>query len=98
MRTISSSKPVARKNYGCDASVWLVEGLISYGEISSYNFTFSELRAIVKARKNGWRILKGEKHSQASIVSCDNEILSWRAITEIHDICLRHELYEHDVC
>ncbi len=99
MRVISSSNPVARKNYGCDASTWFVEGVLSYGELSSYKFTFSELRAIVMARKNGWRVIKGEKHSQAAIVSCDNDLLSWRAITAIHDICQKYELYsDEEIC
>ena len=91
MRTISSSKPIARKNYGCDACVWLVEGVIGYGEVDSYDLTFSERRSIVTARKNGWRIMKGEKHSQATIESCENELFSWRAITIIHEICKKYD-------
>ena len=98
MRTVSSSNPVARKNYGCDACVWLTEGVIYSGDLNSYNFTFSELRTIVAARKNGWRIMKGEKHSQASMISCDGYFVSWRAITAIHEICIRHDLYEYEVC
>ncbi len=96
MRLLSESEPVARKNYGCDASVWVAE---YWDDISHLKFSFTELRAIVTAKKNGWRIMKGEKHSQATVVSCEDELFSWRAITAIHDICLEHELYpEAEVC
>ena len=99
MRTLSGSNPVARKNYGCDACTWLIESVLSYGEVDSYDFTFSELRAIVTARKNGYRIMKGEKHIQATIVSCEGTLISWRAITDIDEICLEHDLYpEEEVC
>ena len=95
MRVLRSSTPVARKNYGCDACVWIIEGLPDVAD----GLTFSELRSIVTARKNGWRVMKGEKHSQATIVGCDNDLFSWRAITAIHDICQKYEIYgDEEVC
>jgi len=94
MRTISESEPVARKNYGCDACVWLTERLYD----SSLNLTFAERRAVIKARQNGWRIMKGEKHLQATIIGCENEIISWRAIPEIHAICVEYDIYEDAIC
>ena len=94
-RTISESTPVARKNYGCDACNWISEGMPDVLEGLSY----SEIRAIVKARNNGWRIMKGQKHLQATIVSCDGDLVSWRAIPAIHDICMEHDIYDYDdVC
>lgn len=99
MRTISQSKPVARKNYGCDACVWITESGAYLNEFNDYDFTATEEKAIATAKKNGWRVMKGEKHSQASVVDCDGVLISWRAITAIHEICLEHELYpEAEVC
>lgn len=99
MRTISTSKPVARKNYGCDACVWITEGILGYDCIDDYNMTFAELRSIVRAKQNGWRIMKGQKHLQATIESCDGDLLSWRAIPEIDEICKKYEIYVYeDVC
>ncbi len=94
MRWISNSIPVARKNYGCAACVWITEGLPDVLD----GFTFSELRSIVKARNNGWRVLKGEKHLQATVIGCNEEIFSWRAIPEIHNICLKYDIYQDDIC
>ena len=96
MRTISESEPVARKNYGCDACVWLTE--YDWKELISLGLTFAERRAVIKARQNGWRIMKGEKHLQATIIGCENEIISWRAIPEIHAICLKYDIYEDAIC
>jgi hypothetical protein len=98
-RIISSSEPVARKNYGCDACIWISESDLYRDPWFMADLNFAEKRAIAKAHLNGWRIMKGEKHLQSTIVSCDGDLVSWRAIPEIHAICEKYELYEYDnVC
>ena len=94
MRTISQSTPVARKTYGCDACVWLTEGGMDFLD----EMTFTDKREIVKARQNGWRILKGEKHTQATLISCDGDMISWRAIPAIDEICKKYDIYVYDIC
>ena len=92
-RVISNSYPVARKNYGCDACNWVTEWLDEFVAI----LTFTEKRVVARARMNGWRIMKGEMHNKATIVGCDGELYTWRAITAIHELCVEHDVYE-DVC
>ncbi len=85
------TNPKARKNYGCCACDWV-------SEIGEYDYmTFAERRAVVIARNNGWRILKGEKHHCQTILDCDGKPFTFRAKFEIHDICIKYDIYE-DVC
>jgi len=98
-RTISTSEPIARKNYGCDACIWITEPGLERDESFMKDLTFAEKRAIAKAHLNGWRVMKGEKHLQATIVSCDGDLVSWRAIPEIDAICNKYDLFIYDnVC
>ena len=95
-RVISKSEPVAQKNYGCDACVWIVE----YPEIiDDCEMSFTDKRIVVKARQNGWRVMKGEKHLQFTIVSCDGDLISVRCIKAINDLCKKYDIYpEEDLC
>lgn len=78
----------ARKDHACMASVWLRECL---GDLSS--LTFGELRVIAKARKNGWKIKAGEPYIRQNNIQ-DGEYYVFKAIPEIHQICLKHKVYE----
>lgn len=101
MRHIGQPKIVtARKNYGCDACVWVTESDVLENEHWLNELSFAEKRAIVKARKNGWRVMKGDKCLIHTLVSCDGKlIMTWRAIPEIHTINSNHCMYEDaEVC
>ena len=101
MRSIGPSKIViARKNYGCDACVWLVESDVISDEWFLDDLSFAEKRTLVKARKNGWRIMKGERCLCQTLVSCDGkDIITWRAIPEINALNHRHDVYQDaEVC
>ena len=101
MRHIGQDKIVtARKNYGCDACVWITEAGLDTDDGFLDELSFSEKRSLVKARRNGWRVMKGEKCMTSTLVSCDGGIImTWRAIPEIHEINQRHGMYEDaDVC
>lgn len=92
MTLLSEEHLTASKDYDCDASIWITEGNLEreYGL-----FTFSELRSLVKAKNNGWKIKKGEKYT---IQICKNhkaKSYTFRAIPEIHNICIKYDLYEH---
>lgn len=87
IEVLSDSTPKARKEYDCMACDWINE---SWGY---YNFTFSELRKIVNARKNGYKIKKGEVYiNQRNIF--DARFYTFRAIPEMHEICLKYNIYE----
>lgn len=81
--------PVARKNYCCDASDWIMNS-----DVFS-DCTFKEKRQIVIAQRNGWKIKKGDKYTyQVNIWSGDFNV--FKAITAMHDICVNYDLYQED--
>jgi len=56
-------------------------------------FTFAERRQIVIARRNGWRIKKGEKYVK-QFTKCCGDIGTFRAIPAIHAICVKYKIYQ----
>lgn len=83
---ISESFPRARKDYICQACEVIRDFL------GDEEFSFSECKEIVKARRNNWKIKKGERYFRQ--VLKDGSIYTWRAIPEIDQICRDHDLYE----
>lgn len=85
---ISEKTPVARKEYGCDACGLLLESLPDAVE----EMTFTEKRAFVKARRNNFKIVKGQRYRNAF---CNDmgEVFTYRAIPEIDEIVQRLEWY-----
>ena len=87
MIILSESSHIADKDHHCSACDWLCQVL------HDFKFTFAERRDIVKARKDGWMIKKGKKYIVQNNVAC-GEFYVFKAIPEIHDICLDYDLYE----
>jgi hypothetical protein len=83
---INESYPTARKDYNCAACERLRDVL------GDKEFTISEYREIVKAKRQNWKIKKGQKYFRQ--VLTDGEIYTWRAIPEIDQICRDHNLYK----
>jgi len=88
IRVITESEPKARRNHCCDACHWI----LSAG-INGMGYSFAELRSIAKAKKNKWRITKGQRYLKQCNVQ-DGEIRTFKAIPEIHDICIKYDLYD----
>ena len=86
--TLSESTPKARKDYDCDACTWLINS-----DIDGQGFTRPELRSISAARKNKWRIAKGQKYLRQNNVF-DGAIRTFKAIPEIDAICHKYDLYD----
>lgn len=82
----------ARKDHRCSACEFMRENL---SEIGSGRIAFSELRAVARAKKSNYKILKGEPYIRQRNV-LDGDIYTFKAIPEIHDICLKYELYPED--
>ena len=62
--------------------------------VYEYTFTFTELRKIVKARRNGWKIKKGEKYiRQNNVDETSGDFYTYKAIPAIHDICIKNDVY-----
>jgi hypothetical protein len=85
---IHESKPKARKDYNCDACEFLFNA-----PVLEIGLTFTEYRAVVKATQAKYRILKGTKYIRQ--FNSDDSGNSWtfRAILDIHLICINHDLY-----
>lgn len=88
VKTLSESRLVARKDHNCDASDWICQQ-----GLGNVDFSFSEYRAITKAKKQGWKIKKGQEYIRQNNVQ-DGEPYTFKAIPELHQICLDHDLYD----
>lgn len=88
-RLIAQTEHVARKEHYCMASDFINEG----GNLRGYTFTFSEWRAIIKARDNNWKIIPGQKYLK-QFVSYEGSAYTFKAIPEIHAICLKYDYYQ----
>lgn len=88
IEVLSESKPIANKEHRCDAC----DRLLHYG-YNGTGLTMKELRSVALAKRNNWKIAKGQQYIRQNN-KCDGEIYTFKAIPEIHEICLRLEFYE----
>lgn len=86
---IRDARPIAKKDYSCDACDYILKN-----GIDGNNYPISELRKIVKAKMNGYKILKGERYVM-QVNKLDGDFYVFRAIPEMHELCLKYELYEY---
>ena len=89
---LSQSTPTARKDYPCDACVWLLEFGNLRQIINELDLTFSEKRVIIRVFKDGRKIRKGNKYLKQNNKQ-DGRIYTFRAIPEIHDACIKKDMY-----
>ena len=85
---LSESRPIARKEHECMACDFILAS-----GINGFGYSFSELSLIVKAKRKGYKISKGDKYIRQNNVF-DGELYTFKAIPEMHDICVKYELYE----
>jgi hypothetical protein len=85
---IHESRPIARKNYTCNACDFLFE----LDDPCELGLTFIEKREVVRARQKGYKILKSERYVRQFNKDGGNT-WTFRAIPTIHDICVKHDLY-----
>tara|TARA_R110000772_G_scaffold8649_1_gene28710 strand:+ start:644 stop:916 length:273 start_codon:yes stop_codon:yes gene_type:complete len=86
---LSESEPIARKQHNCMAC----EFILNCG-VNGFGYTFAELRLIAKAKRNNYNVVKGQKYIRQNNI-CDGEIYTFKAIPEMHELCLKHDLYDH---
>jgi hypothetical protein len=77
----------ARKDYPCEACEWLVNS-IDHGEL-----TFSELRQVALAKRDGYKIKKGQTYVRVK-GKWEGEFAIFRARPAIDDICRKHSIYQ----
>jgi len=83
---LRNTYPIAKKQYNCQAYEWISNVCDSFEDM-----TFSERKHIVIARKNKGNILKGQRYLYQ--VQVDSKIITFRAIPELHEICLKYNIY-----
>ena len=84
---IFESTPVARKDHDCMASEWFLNS-----DVFDY-LTFSEKKIVVRQKRNGWKIRKGQQYIRQFNKGC-GDVWVFKAIPEIHELCLKYDLYE----
>jgi hypothetical protein len=89
MAVVETRYQKAKKDYVCNACEWLFE-------LESIDFTVAEYEAMAKAKHNKHMIKKGQKYLR-QVITCGGDMMIFKAIPEIHSICLKYNLYQ-DVC
>jgi len=85
---LSETYPTARKEHRCEAS----EYLLGCG-YNGMGLSFAELRDVVKAKRNNWKIQPGAKYIKQTGIY-EGAFYTFKAIPSIHAICLKHNYYE----
>jgi hypothetical protein len=85
----NTTYPVAKKQHDCMASEWIVNALSDIVGMCNY----SEKRELVKARRNKWKILPGQKYLRQAMV-WGGSLGTFKAIPEMHCICVKYDIYE----
>lgn len=83
---LSESRPKAKKDHDCIACEFIRESL------NQGYFTFEQYREIVKAKRNGWKIKKGNIYLRQNCVS-DGHVYTFKAIPEMAELCSELDLY-----
>ena len=83
----SITEQVARRDYNCSACEWV------HDWINEQVFSFAELRLIAKAKRDGWRIKKGQKYIKVT-GKWDGDWSVFRARPEINELCQKHGIYQ----
>jgi hypothetical protein len=87
---LKESTLVTDHEYNCDAYPWLDNSEIE-------RMTFSEAKAFIKARRNNGKIKPGQRYIEQYIWYggyCFVYCHVFRAIPELHQICLKYDIYE----
>lgn len=89
--TLISEKEVkkARKEYDCNASLFIRDYLNNCIDLP---FSFAEKRAIILAKRNGWKILKGQPYTK-QFNSVDGKTYTFRVIPSMNQICIKYKMY-----
>jgi len=82
--------PTAKKVHNCMASEWIVNGDLHE---TFRCCTWDEKKAIIRARRNNYRIHPGQKYLRQAMV-WDGQLGTFKAIPAMHDICCKYNLYE----
>jgi len=85
-----TTKPKARKDYHCCAWEWLAD--CDWSEFDQ--LTFSERKAIVRAKRNNFMIKRGDIYTKTT-GKYEGEFVVFRAIPELNAICKKYDIYDN---
>ncbi len=91
-RGISSMIVRAKKNHICNACECIRWNLKDLADI---NLTFAEKRAVIQAKWDGWRILKGQMYLR-QFNEFAGDVYTFKARLAIDSICRKYDLYPED--
>lgn len=84
--------PVSRKEHHCMASDWLCNDLSFYWD----EMLFHEKRSLIRAKNNNFKIKPGQVYVKQFIKNSDDVVFTFKAIPELHQICVRLDIYDQD--
>ena len=95
MDTLESRIKKARKDHVCDACSWLLDRVNANAEdiVLDLDCTDEEKAALERAEANGWKVKKGDKYWYWKGVF-DGQISESHSIPEIHEICIKYDIYD----
>lgn len=90
---ITETYPKARKAHICEACIELFNSGLSGTDL---NLTFAEKRALVKARRDNWKIKKGQRYYR-QFNGDGGYVWSWKARIDIFKILeAREDVFFHE--
>ena len=93
-RYIHGKTVTARKPHPEMMSEWFQQ---DENELRGVGLTFSEWRAVLELKNNGWKILKGQKCEVFVGIDCDGRIYRGYYLNSIHKIVKKYQL-DYDAC
>ncbi|MBL4833607.1 MAG: hypothetical protein JKY26_06485 [Pseudomonas sp.] len=85
---LRESRPVARKEYECDAAEWYINS-----NLGRHDFEPEDWAIIEKASAERFKILPGLPYVRQSGIY-EGELCTFKARIDMHGICLKYEIYE----
>ena len=89
-RLISGSRPKARKEYDCMAFGHIND----WSVVDDLDLSEDEMLAYREMEEKAGQIQKGEVYVRQFCEDDDGAGYSWIANSDMHDICINHDLYE----
>ncbi len=84
----TTSQPVARKDYPCQAAHWIDNAGYTEGDYEPEDWAVIE-----KAEAEGWKILKGTQYTKTE-GKWEGEFDVYRARLDLDAICNKYEIYQ----
>lgn len=87
---IRESTPIARRHYPCEASHW-----INQSNFGDEEFEPDELLLLSAAKADRFKIRPGTRYLN-QVQRVDGRIENFRARIDMHNLCLKYELYPEE--